>query len=420
MDEVKSMNNIHENIKRLRLQKGLTQEAVANQLFVSRQLVSKWEQGKSLPDILAVEKLATVLGATIHDLIDDESVKSIALTEATSIGKRNRMTWTSIIISLIALLIGCVAWYFLTQILVNRSINFSTEFAEITLIDENRIVFENPDNDFRLEMDLSRTVSQIFSIRSEGVGFEALQLGDIVELTFSVDTKDVTKIQIIDSLLVESLYGVIVTGHPNDYDTMYDAIQKYQGVRYVFDKWGSSGSNTEIDLEVIDEEYYHFLSYTLTVFIDPLKVTEDLNIGLITSNGVRYVDTVDLSSQGEYIYSGRYEIEDAPFGSVHSVHVTYRVVIRFQYSVDSFIVYEYDQTHSLVQETLLDDWQTFHQYNANDNSLYGFLKTTTIKRGGIMPTYEEVTVLEILRGEYEVLYVTDDYGFVLEYRFYFE
>ncbi|MCK7486809.1 MAG: helix-turn-helix domain-containing protein [Bacillus subtilis] len=414
------MNKIHENIKRLRLQQGLTQEAVANQLFVSRQLVSKWEQGKSLPDILAVEKLAIVLGATIHDLIDDESVKSIALNEATSIGKRNRMTWTSIVISLIALFIGSVAWYFLTQILVNRTENLSTESAEIASIDEYRMIFENLENDFRLEMDLSGDTPEVFNSRNTRVDFDVLQLGDIVELTYSDITKKVTKIQIIDSLLVESLYGVIVTAHPNDYQSMYDAIQKDQGVRYVFDKWGSSGANTQSDLVSVIEEYYFALSYTLTVYIDPLKVTDDLFIGLLTSNGVRYVDAVDLSSQGEYIYSGRYEIEDAPFGSVHSVYVTYRVVIRFQYSVDSFILYEYDKSHNLVQETLLDDWQMFHQYAANDNSLYGFLKTTTIKRGGLMSTYEEVKVLEIFRGAKEVLYITDDYGFVQEYRFSFD
>ena len=86
----KTMNKIHEHIKAFRKEKGLTQEEVAKELFVTRQLISKWEQGSSLPDIESVEKLAKIFGVTINDLIDDESVKSITLKEAIKNKSKNK------------------------------------------------------------------------------------------------------------------------------------------------------------------------------------------------------------------------------------------------------------------------------------------------------------------------------------------
>lgn len=45
---------IHKKIKEARLKAGLTQEQVANKIMVSRQTISNWENGKSLPDIVSV------------------------------------------------------------------------------------------------------------------------------------------------------------------------------------------------------------------------------------------------------------------------------------------------------------------------------------------------------------------------------
>ena len=43
--------SISKNIKRLRQQAGLTQEQMAEKLFVTRQTVSLWENSKTQPDI---------------------------------------------------------------------------------------------------------------------------------------------------------------------------------------------------------------------------------------------------------------------------------------------------------------------------------------------------------------------------------
>lgn len=52
----------------LRDKAGLTQEELAEKVFVSRDLVSKWETGKRRPDRAALERLAAVLGTDVSGL----------------------------------------------------------------------------------------------------------------------------------------------------------------------------------------------------------------------------------------------------------------------------------------------------------------------------------------------------------------
>ena len=57
------------NCKRLRQRAGLTQDALAERLHVTRQAVSAWETGKNQPDAQTLAALAEALGADIRELI---------------------------------------------------------------------------------------------------------------------------------------------------------------------------------------------------------------------------------------------------------------------------------------------------------------------------------------------------------------
>ncbi|MBO5267025.1 MAG: helix-turn-helix domain-containing protein [Ruminiclostridium sp.] len=57
------------NLKKLRKTAKLTQEQVAEQLNVSRQTVTKWESGESLPDIDNCILLAKLYNVTLDDLV---------------------------------------------------------------------------------------------------------------------------------------------------------------------------------------------------------------------------------------------------------------------------------------------------------------------------------------------------------------
>ncbi len=57
------------NIKRLRQNKGATQEQLGEVLGISSQAVSKWENGSTLPDIMILPKIADYFGISIDELM---------------------------------------------------------------------------------------------------------------------------------------------------------------------------------------------------------------------------------------------------------------------------------------------------------------------------------------------------------------
>lgn len=68
----------HEKLQQLRKQKGLTQEQLADQLYVSRAAVSKWESGRGYPNIDSLKALAKFYSVTIDELLSGEQMLTIA------------------------------------------------------------------------------------------------------------------------------------------------------------------------------------------------------------------------------------------------------------------------------------------------------------------------------------------------------
>ena len=59
-------------IARKRREQNLTQEQLAQQLGVSNKTISKWENGKCMPDYSIIQKLCDTLGVTLLELMDGE------------------------------------------------------------------------------------------------------------------------------------------------------------------------------------------------------------------------------------------------------------------------------------------------------------------------------------------------------------
>lgn len=71
------MLKISENIYQRRKKKKITQEELADFMMVTKASVSKWESGKSYPDILLLPKLATFFNITVDELIGYEPQVSV-------------------------------------------------------------------------------------------------------------------------------------------------------------------------------------------------------------------------------------------------------------------------------------------------------------------------------------------------------
>ena len=69
-----------DNLVDLRKYHAMSQEELAEKIGVSRQTLSKYETGESLPDIEKCKALADVFGITVDDLISYEKTDGMGLT----------------------------------------------------------------------------------------------------------------------------------------------------------------------------------------------------------------------------------------------------------------------------------------------------------------------------------------------------
>ncbi|MGN0632753.1 MAG: helix-turn-helix domain-containing protein [Oscillospiraceae bacterium] len=71
----------NEKLLQLRKSRGMTQEELAEALFVSRTAISKWESGRGYPSIDSLKEISRFFSVTIDDLLTGEKLLSIAEKE---------------------------------------------------------------------------------------------------------------------------------------------------------------------------------------------------------------------------------------------------------------------------------------------------------------------------------------------------
>ena len=71
----------NEKIQELRKSRGLTQEELAEALFVSRTAISKWESGRGYPNIDSLKQISNYFSISIDELLSGEKLITIAENE---------------------------------------------------------------------------------------------------------------------------------------------------------------------------------------------------------------------------------------------------------------------------------------------------------------------------------------------------
>ena len=87
----------HEKLQELRKSRGLTQEELAESLYVSRTAISKWESGRGYPSIDSLKEISNFFSVTIDELLSSEKLLSIAEKE----NKENLRSMCDLLIGLL-------------------------------------------------------------------------------------------------------------------------------------------------------------------------------------------------------------------------------------------------------------------------------------------------------------------------------
>ena len=94
-----------ENLTNLRRQKGWSQDDLANNLDLSRQAISKWENETSKPDIDNIKKISKIFSIKIDELINNELLDDKAVTLDVKKEEKREKTITIIKLMIIAVII---------------------------------------------------------------------------------------------------------------------------------------------------------------------------------------------------------------------------------------------------------------------------------------------------------------------------
>ncbi len=109
----------NENLKRLRKEKGVSQEELAVKLNVVRQTISKWEKGLSVPDAQLLISLSEILETPVSVLLGETIESKESVSDKNAIAEqlsrvnsqlsektlRNRRIWSSVKIVLISIVV---------------------------------------------------------------------------------------------------------------------------------------------------------------------------------------------------------------------------------------------------------------------------------------------------------------------------
>ena len=124
-------NKIGNFIATERKAKKLTQAKLAEKVFVSEKTVSKWENGKGLPDTNSLPKLCEILGVSLNELLSGEKIiieykyqknEQLLLDMAKELERKNKTIWKDMLVILTISMIALFAGIFLTAFLVPEGI----------------------------------------------------------------------------------------------------------------------------------------------------------------------------------------------------------------------------------------------------------------------------------------------------------
>jgi len=125
---------IGEKIVTLRKANGLSQEEFAQKLGVSRQAVSKWELGESLPDIENVVRMAETFGVTTDYLLKDGTDSAETQTAEQKTDRLRSACVFAVGLSAAGLVLITAAYY-TWQSMLSMSIGFLVQMAGVVLLE---------------------------------------------------------------------------------------------------------------------------------------------------------------------------------------------------------------------------------------------------------------------------------------------
>lgn len=383
--------NINENIKRLRTERGLTQQEVADKLFVTRQCISRWEGGKTLPDIKSIEQLALVFNCSINDIFEEDTLKELTLF--TTNKTKNQRTYVFMFgLSFFFLLLLLSLSFFILNKRLEASNNqdINDTYAIIHEIDENNysIVVSTSQTDTTKYTLIYQDNQIIYNNDLKPINFEHLGVGDLIYIEYQQTLKKpiLKRIILVDKKTDKNLLGVAYVTNGKDYETtdeLINDIRNYEeGIRYYLSHYAKGTSSINYNLGFFEANIDTTYKYTennkyigrhndikLNIYYDKDKLIHEPKLILIYDTGLVYKE---ISNAQQFEGSFYYESKD-PYSS-STITFNFDVYINEAEAYEEITVYEYDKNNLLIKETTIKNSTDMLLYEPNDEALYALIE----------------------------------------------
>ena len=132
---------IEKKLKDARLNAGMTQEQVAEKIMVSRQTVSNWETGKSLPDIISIINMSDLYQISLDELLKgDRKMKEKLKKDIENANDNKRLILTTalmvlfvVVVYLLSVFIGGVFYDFCKNAIIWILMGLGVAFSSVYL-----------------------------------------------------------------------------------------------------------------------------------------------------------------------------------------------------------------------------------------------------------------------------------------------
>ena len=175
----------NENLKYLRKEAKLTQEQLAEKLNVSRQAVTKWESGQSLPDIQNLKEMADMFEVTMDALVGDIGTKK----ESVMNKKLNDIGY----------------FIFATVVVIGICIISVMEYINSVTNDENKVIISY------IMLGIGAFVFFVYILKK----FLQNSNEPIINMKDTIEGKNILNVNIYKTMIFADIFFSIIFGLPN-------------------------------------------------------------------------------------------------------------------------------------------------------------------------------------------------------------
>ena len=167
------MEKTKSKIRELRISKNLTQQQLADELHLTKQAISKWEKGKSIPDITSIELLSSFFGVSVDYLINDD-IEEVKTKMAGASSKRINKLSVILISALVFMTAAVIALSITLGVLSNKnkSGTIAVNGFEITYLSDETDAIDEDDTAFLLWFYVYNTTDYAKGIKDENFSLD--------------------------------------------------------------------------------------------------------------------------------------------------------------------------------------------------------------------------------------------------------